>query len=237
MIGVAIVDDDRYMLENARQILRDIVHGYEGVRIDIFQSASEFLDAMKLYRYQILITDIDMPEINGIELCKRARKICPEIYIIFLTAYVEYAIDSYRMDAYQYILKSEIEDRFPETAGRLVEMVSKSQRNFSYIGIGLQKERVQHCDIICIRKMKKSKYVEFITYERILYERNSIEKTLEKLNSDEFVSVERGCAVNLRHVTKIEDTIINLSNGMIVEASTVRVKEIKESLNRYWREN
>ena len=85
--------------------------------------------------------------------------------------------------------------------------------------------------------MKKSKYVEFITYERILYERNSIEKTLEKLNSDEFVSVERGCAVNLRHVTKIEDTIINLSNGMIVEASTVRVKEIKESLNRYWREN
>ena len=221
MIGVAIVDDDRYMLENARQILRDIVHGYEGVRIDIFQSAADFLDAMKLYRYQILITDIDMPEINGIELCKRARKICPEIYIIFLTAYVEYAIDSYRMDAYQYILKSEIEDRFPETAGRLVEMVSKSQ----------------HCDIICIRKMKKSKYVEFITYERILYERNSIEKTLEKLNSDEFVSVERGCAVNLRHVTKIEDTIINLSNGMIVEASTVRVKEIKESLNRYWREN
>ncbi len=63
-----------------------------------------------------------------------------------------------------------------------------------------------------------------------------IEKTLEKLNSDEFVMVERACAVNLRHVTKIQDNTLFLSNKMTVEASSLRIKEVKEKLNRYWRE-
>lgn len=236
MIGIAIVDDDKCMLETAKQILLDIAGDYEDVQIDTFQSTTDFLDFLSMYRYQILISDIDMPEINGIELCKKTREKYPGIYVIFLTAYVEYAIDSYRMDAYQYILKSEIQSRFPTVLRKLVNMVANSQRNYCYIGTDTQKKRVLYCDIISIIKMKKSKYVEYITLGDKLYERNSIEKTLEKLNSDDFVMVERACAVNLRHVMKIENNTLFLSNKMVVEVSGLRIKEVKEKLNRYWRE-
>ncbi len=236
MIGIAIVDDDKGTLETAKQILLDITTGYEHVQIDTFQSAAGFLKVLGMHRYQILVSDIDMPGINGIELCKKVREKYLDIYIVFLTAYVEFAIDSYRMDAYQYILKSEIQSRFPVVLGKLVDMVVNSQKNFCYIGSGMLKERVLYCDIVAIIKLKKSKYVEYVTINEKLYERNSIEKTLEKLNSDEFVMVERACAVNLCHVTKIQDNMLFLSNKMTVEASSLRIKEVKEKLNRYWRE-
>ena len=106
MIGIAIVDDDKCTLEAAKQILLDITADYEYVQIDTFQSAACFLETLGMHRYQILVSDIDMPGINGIELCKKVREKYLDIYIVFLTAYVEFAIDSYRMDAYQYILKS-----------------------------------------------------------------------------------------------------------------------------------
>lgn len=236
MIGIAIVDDDKCTLETAKQILLDITAGYEHVQIDTFQSAADFLEALDMHRYQILVSDIDMPGINGIELCKKAREKYLDLYIVFLTAYVEFAIDSYRMDAYQYILKAEIQSRFPVVLGKLVDMVVNSQKNFCYVGSGMQKERVLHCDIIAIIKLKKSKYVEYVTLSEKLYERNSIEKALEKLNNDEFVTVERACAVNLRHVIKIQDNTLFLSNKMTVAASSLRIKEVKEKLNRYWRE-
>lgn len=236
MIGIAVVDDERQMLEEAKRILSDMASKYENVIIDDFEKSEDFLDTVTAYKYQILITDIDMPGVNGIELCERAREICPGIYVVFLTAYVEYAIDSYRMDAYQYILKSEMHSRFPEVLGKLLALVSKSQKSYCYIGTDGQKQRVLYCDIICIAKGKRSKYVDYKLTNGELSERNSMEKVLKKLDHNEFLLVERGCIVNLRHVVNIQDNTLILSNKQTVDVSSRRVKLVKEGMSRYWRD-
>ena len=63
-----------------------------------------------------------------------------------------------------------------------------------------------------------------------------MENVFEKLKSDEFIMVDRGSIVNLRHIMKVRDNIIYLSNGDTVEASYARIKNVKESIWKYWEE-
>ena len=78
--------------------------------------------------------------------------------------------------------------------------------------------------------------MSFCTTEGEIRERTSIEKVLEKLGSDEFIVVERGSVVNLRHIMKVRNNTIYLNNGDTVEASHARIKKVKENIRKYWEE-
>ena len=236
MINIAIVDNEKSVLENISGILSDMRGESDDIHIDTYEKAKDFLAAFETVRYQILISDVDMPEMNGIEMGKKARDCDPNIYIIFLTAYVEYAIESYRMEAYQYILKEDVEERLPEIIKRLIGIVRNHLVKYCYIGSDTHRIKMCQDDIIHIRKTKGTKYVSFCTTEGEIRERSSIEKVLEKLGREEFIVVERGSVVNLRHIMKVRDNVIYLSNGDAVEASHARIKKVKENIRKYWEE-
>lgn len=236
MINIAIVDNEKSVLENISGILSDMRGESDDIHIDTYEKAKDFLAAFETVRYQILISDVDMPEMNGIEMGKKARDCDPNIYIIFLTAYVEYAIESYRMEAYQYILKEDVEERLPEIIKRLIGIVRNHSVKYCYIGSDTHRIKMCQDDIIHIRKTKGTKYVSFCTTEGEIRERTSIEKVLEKLGREEFIVVERGSVVNLRHIMKVRDNVIYLSNGDAVEASHARIKKVKENIRKYWEE-
>lgn len=236
MINIAIVDNDMKSLENIRKLLSSQLSDNENILIFVFQNAVDFLNSLTGIRYQILLSDIDMPGMNGIEMAKKVKEMCPDIYIIFLTAYVEYAIESYRMEAYQYILKSDIETRLPKVLEKLLHSVERHRMKYCYIGTNIQRSKVCCDDIIQVSKVKGAKYVRYVTAEGEYTERNSIERVLEMLDNNQFVLAERGCVVNLKHVMKIRDNTIYLSNRETVEVSYARVKMVKERLYRYWEE-
>ena len=217
MINIAIVDNEKSVLENIRGILLNLSGEFKDVHIDTYEKAEDFLVAFETIRYQILISDVN-------------------IYIIFLTAYVEYAIESYRMEAYQYILKEDVEERLPEIMERLIEIVRNHSIKYCYIGSETQRVKMCQDDIIYIQKAKGTKYTSFFTVKGEVRERISIENVLEKLMSDEFVIVDRSRVVNLRHIMKVRDNVIYLSNGDAVEASHARIKKVKENIRKYWEE-
>lgn len=236
LINIAIVDNEKGVLENIRGILLDMLGDSKDIHIDMYEKAKDFLAAFEKTRYQILISDVDMPEMNGIEMGKKARERDPNIYIVFLTAYMEYAVESYRMEAYQYILKGDIEKRLPEVMGRLLDIVRKHSIKYCYIGADTQRVKMCEDDIIHILKAKGTKYTRFFTVEGEVRERIGIEKAFEKLDNDEFIMVDRGSVVNFRHIMKVKDNIIYLSNGNTVEASYARIKRVKENIRKYWEE-
>lgn len=236
LINIAIVDNEKSVLENIREILLNLSGEFKDVHIDTYEKAENFLVAFETIRYQILISDVDIPEMNGVEMGKKAREHDPNIYIVFLTAYVEYAIESYRMEAYQYILKEDVEERLPEIIKRLIGIVRNHSVKYCYIGSDTHRIKMCQDDIIHIRKTKGTKYVSFCTTEGEIRERTSIEKVLEKLGSDEFIVVERGSVVNLRHIMKVRNNTIYLNNGDTVEASHARIKKVKENIRKYWEE-
>jgi two-component system response regulator PilR (NtrC family) len=99
---ILIADDERNIRESVSLILSE-----EGCETRLASTGKEALDLLNKEDFDILITDLKMPEMDGIELVKNCLKICPQTSVIIITAHasVESAIEALRMGAFDYILK------------------------------------------------------------------------------------------------------------------------------------
>ena len=121
MIRIGIVDDEEIMRLKIHQCIKEILKEQESVEIRSYDCAEDFLEEVqKKTRFDILFSDIQMLEMNGLELGKRLQKNVPNLYIIYITAYMEYAVESYKISAYQYILKEDMEIRLPQITRKCI---------------------------------------------------------------------------------------------------------------------
>ena len=236
MINISIIDDDRAILEQMQKIVSDAAGCGDGISIAGYERPDAFLEENEKRKCQILVSDIDMPGMSGLEAAKRAREMNPRMFIVFVTAYMQYAIESYRMDAFQYVLKSELSDRLPGILRKLTEMIEKDRKRYCFIGTESNRKKVFYDDIIWLKKEKNAKYVTYILENERYTERESLESAVEKLDNGAFVIVERGCAVNLKHVMRLTDCALQLSNQDTVAISRARMAGVKEKLHRFWGE-
>lgn len=120
MIRTIAVDDEMPALRRVGQLLETI----EGVRVNgLFDKAQAFLEHALTTTEQIdlALLDVDMPGIHGLELARRLREFRPEIQIVFLTAYEEYARDAFEVEALDYLLKPITKEDMERTLRRYVK--------------------------------------------------------------------------------------------------------------------
>lgn len=112
---VLIVDDDKDIVS----IVKAILSG-RGWDIEAAYSGQEALEAVTSQKPDIILLDIMMPEMNGIEVLKRLKKIDADARIIMITAFgdVESYLDSMELGAYEYINK-------PFETDELLEMIDR----------------------------------------------------------------------------------------------------------------
>lgn len=235
MIKIGIVDDEMPILEKVRKCIENIPEKRK-IEVETFHGAEEFLRRIEQKeRYDILFSDIEMQEIDGISFGKIIREKYHGIYLIFLTSYSEYAVDSYRIDAYQYILKQQMEERIPAVLMRLIVRIEKERECFRWIGTLNDRQKIYYRDIIYIRKVKGSKYVEYVTTEGIYRERIPLEQLIRNMEADEFLMVDRGYVVNIKYITGVKGNAIYLKNNERVTVSRARLMAVKEKISRNWR--
>ena len=99
---ILIADDEKPIRDSLKMILDE-----EGFETDVVADGEEALQKMQNDNYDIVITDIKMPKMDGIQLLESASKISPETFFIIMTAYasVKTAIDALRQGAYDYLIK------------------------------------------------------------------------------------------------------------------------------------
>lgn len=102
MIKIAIVDDEEQTREQILRTLKENIQEQHEVEIKLYASGESFFEKIqKGEAADILFTDIQMQQLDGVELGKLVRRLCPDMYIVFITSYEEYAAESYRIEAYQ----------------------------------------------------------------------------------------------------------------------------------------
>ena len=125
-VKAIIVDDERLALKKLENLLtesseKDIQ--FEEIRT--FQDPQEAIEAVRNETFHLAFLDIEMPEINGFELAEKLMMIQPHLHIIFVTAYQEYAVKAFEMNALDYLLKPVHVRRLTVTMQRVVKsMVS-----------------------------------------------------------------------------------------------------------------
>ena len=99
---ILVVDDEAIVCRALADVLGD-----EGYRVTTVQSAYAALERMRQETFDILIADLKLPDLNGIELIAAARGIDPEIMALVITGYpsIETAVDAIKTSAYDYITK------------------------------------------------------------------------------------------------------------------------------------
>lgn len=76
------------------------------LEIDTFSSEKEFVElGIEMVKYKIVFLDINMDELDGIMTAKKIRENSKDMFIVFVTAFVNYTIEGYKVDAVRYILK------------------------------------------------------------------------------------------------------------------------------------
>jgi two-component system NtrC family sensor kinase len=99
---VLVVDDDQFALRSMAKVLRG-----ESYEVVTAASGSEAIDLLKEDSFDLVLTDLKMPEVDGLEVLRQAREIAPQAVVLILTGYasLESAIEALREGAYDYLVK------------------------------------------------------------------------------------------------------------------------------------
>ena len=237
MIKIAIVDDNSQMLSIVENNIKEIPKCREDVEIFKFNNAQDALDYLEKNEvFDIVISDIEMEGIQGIEFGEIVRKKHPDIFLIFLTAFPHYAVKSYAINAHQYVLKEEMEERLSKVVMEIVEQLGAKQKKYRNVIKGNEIKKLDYDDILYIRKVKEAKYIQYMTMHGEYQERISLEQILEELGEAEFMMIERGFIVNITHIDSVKGRTILLDNGEQLSISRGRYTEVRERLHIFWRE-
>lgn len=232
----AIVDDSQEYRDTVQEVLRSVA-GRCGKEIQCtqFSRAETLVYEMNdegAY-FDIYVLDIQMPGINGMDLGRGIREKYPDVCMIFVTSYSRFALESYEIDAYQYILKDKIAERLPRALEKFFRRTAEeTEADYYTISTANKLEKFRFKDII--RICKNGKYAEFVTKERTYRQRLSLNDVYKMLPEGDFVFIERGIIVNIFHISGMDVREITLSNHEVVTASRAYLKNVKEEVTRYW---
>jgi len=123
---ILIVDDEKPIRDSLKIVLAD-----EGYSTEVAGDGEEALEKIKNESFDIVITDIKMPKLDGIQLLESASSISPETFFIIMTAYasVKTAIDALRHGAFDYLIKPVEFDDVIIRIKRLIDYKNLAQEN------------------------------------------------------------------------------------------------------------
>lgn len=237
----AIIIDDEHL---ARKIVREYA---KDTNIEIIGECSDGFEAIKLIQQEnpdLLFLDIQMPKINGFELLELLPN-PPQI--IFSTAYDEYALKAFEVNAVDYLLKPYSKARFMEAIERIEERVSTSSIESLSNTSGKQLYEAQRIVIkdgseIKILPTKEISHLEaYDDYVKIFHngkyhlKKKTMKYFEDALKEESFVRVHRSYIINVGFLTKIESFEKNsylaiLTTGDRIPISRSAYPELKVAL-------
>ena len=230
-LKIAICDDD----SSQRAYLSNIVNTWakkKNYLIELKQyegSASFLFDYEEEKDYDILLLDIEMPGINGIEIAKKVRQENATVQIVFVTGFYEYFSDGFDVSALHYLIK-------PVDAARLCSVLDRAVSNLQYrqrsvlITEAEGSVKVPLADILYLEV--QNVYVIVYTNQGTYRMRVSLSKFAEQLD-DTFCKVHRSFIVGMKYIKKITRSEITMINGAQIPISRGKYDEIHGALIKY----
>lgn len=244
MLKIIIVDDDKWMQDMIRDKIKETADAFLNTQLLVFSSGEAFLEYAKTQEYgeegDLFFVDIELGEgMTGLEFGRILRKTYPNRGLVFLTSHTEFALESYEIEADQYILKETMDERLPRILEKL--MCRMGAEKNEYLKLKCQDEpeekeqKIYFREIIAVHKKKMGKYAEYVTFHGNFKERISLSELMKKLDSNEFFLVDRSNIINLRNVRGIQGNLIYMEEGHVLELNQYRIKAAKQKIEEYWR--
>jgi len=209
-INCIIVEDEHL----ARQKLELYVNEHEALNLlASYTSAEDFLEQAKVVSCDILLLDIGLPNIDGVSLAGKLPENCS---IIFTTAYSEYAVEAFNLNAVDYLLKPFDFERFCVAIKKLKSQKLRSNissSNTILIKEGKKIHQVKVDDILYVKGLKE--YVTWHTSSGKLVTLHSLSDLRNYLKPFDFVQTHKSYIINAQKVSSVEYGFVYLGNEQI----------------------
>lgn len=184
------------------------------------------------FHFDLLLLDIEMPKLTGMELAKKVKRQLPNIKIIFITSHLEYTVDAFELSVFRYVPKNEIETRLAAAITDAAKMIELEAGQEYIIRTNSRMERIAYKDIYYMERDGKN--VSIFTTMGVSKVRKSLQQVYDELNAPEFIFIDRGRIVNLIQIIKIHDGMAVLKNGDLLPVSRSHLQGVKQQINRFW---
>lgn len=125
MIRIAAVDDEKHVLERFKRLILE----FKEIELcGLFETGEQLLTYLKDNPLDAVFLDIEMPDCNGLELSEKILDLNENIDIVFATAFNQYAVEAFELQAMDYIMKPLTEERLDKTIKRLLKSKSTELR-------------------------------------------------------------------------------------------------------------
>ena len=213
---IAVCDDSREDRDALKALLEACGHDFE---IREYGSGAELYADMGYVREcGIVFLDINMEGMDGLEAAGKIKAECPKVHLV--TAYVNYALDGYKVKASRFLLKDDLEQTLPEC----VEDILREEWvvEFGFVE-GNVRLRVDDINYIETSKHKNVFYTAGETY--------SIYKKMDELEAElagmGFVRIHQSFLINMRYIGKLGSYVMVLTTGKEISVPKSRYPEVK----------
>jgi len=226
-----IVDDEPI----AQNILKEFISKVDYLHlVDCCSNANEAFNVVQQNKIDLVFLDINMPGIDGMAFAKIIPK---EIHVIFTTAYREYAIEGFNLEATDYLLKPIPFDRFLKSVAKVQESLTKARNTpsaekpeFLFVRQDRKMEKIDFSEILFVESY--SDYIKIHLNDRVLIVRESISNFENKLPESQFIRFHRSFIGNILAIDSYTHEYLEIA-GKALTISRSYKEEVLKRLQQF----
>jgi DNA-binding LytR/AlgR family response regulator len=182
-----------------------------------FSKPNEALKYLRKFPVDLLFLDVQMPSLSGLKLYKAMEQIS---MVIFTTAYSEYAVEGFNLNAIDYLLKPFTYERFAQAVNKAKEFHAfmhkseKTPQEYLFIRVDYSLAKINIADILFIEGLDDYLQIHLADHKKIV-PRMTMKAIVSKLPANEFIRVHRSFIVPLKRIEQVRNKIIYIDGKEI----------------------
>ena len=232
LVVVGICDDEEAARRQVRRLVEDLAASL-GIPLHICEFPSAAALLIEAPPLDVLFLDIQMPHGNGIDAGRKLRELNERLDTILVTAFEEYAVEGYSIEARRFLVKPLSQARFARQVAPVLKAHSeRCDEPIVVVGEGGDLHSIAPRDIVTV-STKPPKLVSIRTTRRNVVFRDSLKNWEDRLAPEGFFRCHSAFVVNMRFVNVIGRTDIELVDGERIPLSRHRRKAFIEAYAHY----
>jgi len=228
MLQIAVCDDEKIITQRIEDMIRKIL---PECNISKYLSGNDLLESRS--KFDIILLDIRMENMNGMETAREIRRHEEDTVIIFITGIKEYVFEAFDVSAFHYLLKPVNEEKLKEVLCRAVKEINKKREKQQLFIKTRDKSIALDINDILFMENEMRKIAVHTKRETIRF--YGVMSELEKKAGDSFYRCHRGYLVNMAYIAEYDNGNIYLTNGDKVYLAREKYQDFVKHYMRFLR--
>lgn len=233
MLRIAVVEDDKtYAAQLKEYLVRYGTEKNQKISVALFPDGEDIVTDYSA-EFDIILMDVEMTFMDGMTTAERIREKDNEVVIIFITNMPQYAIQGYKVDALDYVLKPISYFAFSQRIDRALTRVKKKEATYITVAQKGGKKKL-NVDKICYVEVRDHDLIYHTTKGDIVT-KSSMKEAEDTLGGTKFFRCNRCYLVNLEYVEDFRGNDVTVASD-VIQVSRARKKAFMDALNDYMNE-